>query len=140
MIDRDAAEYDEASYEVDYAGFCDEPCNAAVRLFPTEEPMASYRDASLKMLVKINDLVSFLHARSQRPTPLLWGVAFALGHPCTAGLTMLDVARQIGCTKQAISKIAIDLIDELGLPPSPSLKTEFARQTYKKTNGNRTQP
>jgi hypothetical protein len=53
---------------------------------------------------------------------------------------MLDVARQIGCTKQAISKIAIDLIDELGLPPSPSLKTEVARQIYKKTNGHRNQP
>jgi hypothetical protein len=64
-------------------------------------------------------------------------VAFALGHPLTAGMSMLEAARHLGCTKAAISKIACDFLAETGLPPSSALKSEEAKTTYKQTNGNR---
>lgn len=127
---RDPAEYDEASYEVDFADFCDgQP----------ESTVSSYREASEKMMRTLNTFISFLAEHGHSRSKTLWGIAYALGHPMTAGMSMLEAARALGCTKQAISKIACNFLADTGLPPSSALKSEEAKQTYKITNGNRKQ-
>jgi len=127
---RDAAEYDEASYTPDFYSFDDPTAGHAFR-------MTAYREASEKLLVVLNKTISFLAEHGYSRSKTLWGVAFALGHPLTAGMSMLEAGRELGCTKQAISKIAMDFLDTTGLPPSTSLKSEEARNTYRKTNTNK---
>jgi hypothetical protein len=136
---RDAAEFDEASYEIDFAGICDGGADATLghRLFPTEPTMSAYREASERMMGTLNTFITFLSSHGYGKSKTLWGMAYALGHPLTAGMSMLEAARYLGCTKQAISKIACDFLAETGLPPSPALKSEEAKTTYKQTNGNR---
>lgn len=130
---RDPAEYDEASYEVDFVSICDADATSGVRLFPTE----AYREASERMMGTLNTFITFLSEHGYGKSKTLWGIAYALGHPLTAGMSMLEAARYLGCTKQAISKIACDFLSETGLPPSSALKSEEAKSTYKITNGNR---
>jgi hypothetical protein len=77
-----------------------------------------------------------MHHRHDRLTTLS-GVAIAINHKMHLGLSMEEVARDIGCTKQAISKVATAYLDATGLPPPPSMKTVKARETYKKTNTNK---
>ena len=127
---RDAAEYDEASYLPDFYSFDDPTAGNAFR-------MTAYREASEKLLVVLNKTISFLAEHGYSRSKTLWAVAFALGHPLTAGMSMLEAGRELGCTKQAISKIAMDFLDTTGLPPSTSLKSEEARNTYRKTNTNK---
>jgi hypothetical protein len=136
---RDAAEFDEASYEIDFAGFCDGEADATLgnRLFPTEPAMACYREASVRLMGTLNRFVTFFADHGYSRSKTLWGVAYALGHPLTAGMSMLEAARYLGCTKAAISKVACDFLAETGLPPSPALKSEEAKERYKQTNGNR---
>jgi len=130
--ERDAAEFDEASYEVDFAAFCDGT--------PTAEPITNHRRAAERMMHTLNHFLTFFAEHGYWRSRTLWGVAFALGHPMTAGRSMLEVARDLGCTKQAISKVATNYLNETGLPPSAALKTDQAKKTYKKTNGNRNLP
>lgn len=139
MEPRDPSEYNEASYEIDFAAHCDfvEPLSDGVRLFPSEEPLNAYRAASERLMGTLNRFITFLADHGYGKSKTLWGMAYALGHPLTAGMSMLEAARMLGCTKQAISKIACDFLAETGLPPSPALKSEEAKETYKKTNGNR---
>ena len=137
---RDPAEYDEASYSVDYAGYCDAAESremGAVRLFPTEPLSTPYRQASERLMVVLHDILTFFSNHGYERSKTLWGVAYALGHPLTAGQSMRDAARRLGCTKQAISKIACEFLETTGLPPSPALKSEQAKITYRRTNGNR---
>jgi hypothetical protein len=134
---RDPAEYDEASYEVDFVSICDADSTRGVRLFPTEPSMSAYREASERMMGTLNTFITFLSEHGYGKSKTLWGIAYALGHPLTAGMSMLEAARYLGCTKQAISKIACDFLTETGLPPSSALKSEEAKSTYKITNGNR---
>jgi len=136
---RDPAEYDEASYEIDFSALCDGEADATLgnRLFPTEPPLTAYREASERLMGTLNRFLTFFADHGYSRSKTLWGVAYALGHPLTAGMSMLEAARHLGCTKQAISKIACDFLAETGLPPSPALKSEEAKQTYKTTNGNR---
>lgn len=136
---RDAADYDEASYEVDFAGLCDGEPDAMLgqRIFPNDPTMSCYREASVRLMGTLNRFITFFSDHGYSKSKTLWGVAYALGHPLTAGMSMLEAARYLGCTKAAISKVACDFLAETGLPPSPALKSEEAKEIYKKTNGNR---
>jgi hypothetical protein len=129
---RDPSEYDEASYTQDF--FFDEDKSGTEASGKT-----SYREASEKLIGVLNKSLTFLSDHGYSRSKTLWGVAFALGHPLTAGMSMLEAGRMLGCTKQAISKIAMDFLHETGLPPSAALKSEEAKTTYKITNGNRKQ-
>ena len=128
MEQRDAAEYVEASYVVDFSAHCDGDGRATA---------SAYREASERLMRTLNTFITFFYDHGYSTSKTLWGVAYATGHPLTAGMTVLQAARMLGCTKQAISKVACDFLETTGLPPSPSMKTEEARKTYKKTNGNR---
>jgi len=128
---RDAADYNEASYEIDFAGLCDGVTT------PDDEPLNSYRVASVRLMRTLNTFIDFFYMHGMRDKVCLWGVAYAIGHPLTAGMSMLEAARQLGCTKQAISKVACDFLRETGLPPSHALKSDRAKATYRKTNGRR---
>jgi hypothetical protein len=136
---RDASDYDEASYEIDFAAVCDGELDGLrdVQLFPTEAPLSAYREASERLMGTLNRFITFFADHGYSRSKTLWGIAYALGHPLTAGMSMLEAARHLGCTKQAISKIACDFLAETGLPPSQALKSEEAKETYKQTNGNR---
>ena len=129
---RDASEYHEASYEVDFAAICD----SGQKLSELKNS-SDYREASELLLVTLNKIITFFFCHGYSKSKTLWGVAYALGHPVTAGMSMLEAARTIGCTKQAISKMATDFLADTNLPPAPSLKSETAKKTYKRTNGNR---
>jgi hypothetical protein len=129
---RDASQYDEASYTPNF--FFDEDGVESNELGKT-----SYREASEKLIEVLNQSITFLAIHGYSKSKTLWGVAFALGHPLTAGMSMLEAGRMLGCTKQAISKIAMDFLAHTGLPPSSALKSEEAKSTYKLTNGNRKQ-
>jgi hypothetical protein len=129
---RDASQYDEASYTPDF--FFDEEGGSNEGNGKT-----SYREASEKLIEVLNQSITFLAIHGYSKSKTLWGVAFALGHPLTAGMSMLEAGRMLGCTKQAISKIAMDFLAHTGLPPSSALKSEEAKSTYKLTNGNRKQ-
>lgn len=136
---RDAADYDEASYKPDFAGWCDREADSTLgaRLLPSEAMETSYRAASVRLMGTLNRFVTFFADHGYSRSKTLWGVAYALGHPLTAGMSMLEAARHLGCTKAAISKVACDFLAETGLPPSPALKSEEAKNRYKNTNGNR---
>lgn len=141
---RDPAEYDEASYEVDFASLCDdeqaekylsEICSGAHQ--PSDSKSGSYREASERMIHVLNKFITFIVLKENyKANATIHGIGYALGHPITAGKTMLETARELGCTKQAISKVACDFLAYTGLPPSPALKSEEAKKTYKITNGN----
>ena len=123
---RDAPEYDEASYTPDFYSFDDK---ASINL--------EYEDHRMVFLrILHNTITFFMHHRHDRLTTLS-GVAIAINHKMHLGLSMEEVARDIGCTKQAISKVATAYLDATGLPPPPSMKTIKARQTYKQTNTNK---
>ena len=128
--DRTADEYTELSYTPDFLSF-DEPELEAFK------QSATYQEAAKILMRSLNRMVSFIHDRGYSKSPTLWGVIFALGHPLTAGRSMTDVARELQCTKACISKIATDFIDGTGLPPSHAMKSEEARNTYRKTNTNK---
>jgi len=129
---RDPSEYDEASYTQSFF-FDEEGGNNE------ESGKTSYREASEKLIGVLNQSITFLAIHGYSKSKTLWGVAFALGHPLTAGMSMLEAGRMLGCTKQAISKIAMDFLAHTGLPPSSALKSEEAKSTYKLTNGKRKQ-
>ena len=138
-MDRDPAEFAEASYESDF-DFDANPIDYDHRLFPTQSLSGGgpYREASIKMMGVMNQMLTFLADHGYSRSKTLWGVAYAVGHPLTAGMSMTEAGRYLGCTKAAISKIAVDFLETTGLPPSPALKSEEAKTTYKKTNGKRT--
>ncbi len=123
---RDAPEYDEASYTPDFYSFDD---TSSINL-----EYEDHRAVFLRILH--NTITFFMHHRHDRLTTLS-GVAIAINHKMHLGLSMEEVARDIGCTKQAISKVATAYLDATGLPPPPSMKTVKARETYKKTNTNK---
>lgn len=129
---RDSSDYLEASYEQDFASF-DDPKDLAFILANSHQ----YREASEYMLGLLNNIVTFLFNHGYHKSPQLYGIAFAIGHPITIAQNMLDVARKTNVTKAAISKIAMDFLQATGLPPSAALKTELAKNIYKKTNGNK---
>jgi hypothetical protein len=130
---RDPSEYAEASYTPNFF-FDEEGGDLESGLAKT-----TYREASEKLIEVLNQSITFLAMHGYSKSKTLWGVAFALGHPLTAGMSMLEAGRMLGCTKQAISKISMDFLAHTGLPPSSSLKSEEAKTTYKITNGNRKQ-
>ena len=129
---RDSSDYSEASYEQDFSSF-DDPKDLAFILANSNQ----YREASEYMLGLLNNIVTFLFNHGYHKSPQLYGIAFAIGHPITIAQNMLDVARKTNVTKAAISKIAMDFLQATGLPPSAALKTELAKNIYKKTNGHK---
>ena len=129
---RDPSEWNEASYEQDFSSF-DDSNDLSFILQNSHQ----YREASECMLGLLNNIITFLFNHGYHKSPTLYGIAFAIGHPLTISENMLDVARRVNVTKAAISKIAMDFLQQTGLPPSAALKTELAKNTYKKTNGNK---
>ena len=56
--------------------------------------------------INANRLLTFFAANGYSRSKTLWGVAFALKHPMAAGRSLREVALYLGCTKQAISRLA----------------------------------
>jgi hypothetical protein len=66
----------------------------------------------------------------------MYGMAYALGLGCVSGVPMLDRAVELGCTRQALSKIAVSFCLSFGLSPSFAQKSLQARQSYRKSRIN----
>ena len=126
---RQASDYVEASYTPNFWDF-DQPESSLI------QNSVSYHEACSHLLVSLKSMITFMHDRGYSKSPTLWGIIFAIGHPLTAGKSMIDIAREIRCTKACLSKIATEFIDATGLPPSQAMKSEEARNTYKQTNRN----
>jgi hypothetical protein len=60
-----------------------------------------------------------------------WGLCHGLGLAIVDGITLIERADQLGCTRQAISKVATNFLAGQGLPPSFNGKSEDSRQTYR---------
>jgi hypothetical protein len=94
-----------------------------------EEYPNLYRECSEKFL-------RVFHVAIQRMPDCIekWGIAFATGNPICFGQSMSDVARKLDgvqkehsgkyITRAAISYEARKFCDDMGLPPSPYMKSE----------------
>lgn len=51
---------------------------------------------------------------------------------CYQGVSQTSIAANHGVTRAAVSKRCVELADDLGLPPSRSMKSENARRAYSK--------
>ncbi len=70
--------------------------------------------------------------RSQaRPALTCDAIAIAMGIHIGEGRSLEEIAQAHGITKQALSKRAIRICDELGLPPSVLMRSEESRESYR---------
>lgn len=61
-------------------------------------------------------------------------LCIATGMGFAEGKTMTEVAKTHGVSKQAVSKEVVRMADELGLPPSPYMRSEVSRQIFRTRN------
>lgn len=75
-------------------------------------------------------IIEILEAKNARLTTeciaFVTGVGF-LGNSET------DIAKKFNITRAAVSKRCVELCDKLGLPPSRAMKSEAARESYRKS-------
>lgn len=70
--------------------------------------------------------------RSQaRPALTCDAIAIAMGIHIGEGRSLEEIAKAHGITKQALSKRAIRICNELGLPPSVLMRSEESRESYR---------
>jgi len=72
----------------------------------------------------------------QHANPLLTldAFCFAAGLFILEGKTVTELAAEHGVTKQALSKRIVAITKSLGLPPSRGMKSEKARESYRKAH------
>ena len=78
-----------------------------------------YRECASKFL-------PILHAAIQRMPDCIekWGIAFATSNPICFGQSMTEVARKMDVSRASLSYEARKFCDDMGLPPSPYMKSE----------------
>jgi len=59
-------------------------------------------------------------------------IAIAMGIHIGEGRSLEEIAKSHGITKQALSKRAIRICNELGLPPSVLMRSEESRESYRR--------
>lgn len=76
--------------------------------------------------------------RSQkRPALTCDAIAIAMGIHIGEGRSLEEIASAYGITKQALSKRAIRICNELGLPPSVLMRSEESRESYRRKQNQR---
>lgn len=70
----------------------------------------------------------------KNPKLTVTAFAFAAGLYVLEGKSVTELAKELGVTKQALSKRAVLITQELGLPPSRGMKSEQARESYRKAH------
>ena len=118
--DRDIADSPLASHTPDIAALVDreEP----------EQPSPPMREATEILRHLVADLLSEGNTRLT-----LECLAVALGLSAYNGETMTDIAKRHGITRAAVSKRCVDITDRLNLPPSRAMRSEKARNIYRRS-------
>lgn len=83
-------------------------------------------------------------AQHRNPQATLAAIAFASGLYVEQGLSLTDLAEKLSgghpaghpqhITKQALSKRIVKFTQQVGLPPSRGMKSEAARESYRKAH------
>lgn len=81
--------------------------------------------------------LEILHHKNPKVT--VTAFAFAAGLYLNEGKSVTELAGELGITKQALDKRITNICKQLGLPPSRGMKSEKARDTYRKIQIQRTQ-
>ena len=76
-----------------------------------------YREASLRYLHVMSSALDYITSNSS-PHITAWAVAYALGMPCAAGMSLTDRSAQLGCSVTALSKAARNFCSEVGIDSS----------------------
>jgi hypothetical protein len=70
----------------------------------------------------------------KNPQLTVTAFAFAAGLYVLQGKSVTELAKELGVTKQALSKRIVLITQELGLPPSRGMKSVEARESYRKAH------
>lgn len=111
-------------------------------LEPLEISPADYREAALKHVAVLNDLIERIQAgfRNGNAEVAFWGCCYGLGTSNCEGTSMTEKAEQLGVCRAAISKQARAFIEANDLPPSWYMKNEtdnyLASRLAQLNNGN----
>jgi DNA-binding phage protein len=92
----------------------------------TEEPKS--RDAIEVLRHFVADLISEGNTRLT-----IECLAVALGLSAYNGESMTSIAKRHGVTRAAVSKRCVDITRQLNLPPSRAMRSEKARNTYRRS-------
>ena len=118
--DHDMAESSRASHTPDIAALVDHEGDSS------DDPHA--RDAIEVLRHFVADLISEGNTRLTVEC-----LAVALGLSAYNGESMTAIAKRHGVTRAAVSKRCVDITRQLNLPPSRAMRTEKARNTYRRS-------
>ena len=118
--DRDMADSPAASHEPDIAALVDHEAD------PSDSPHT--RDAIEVLRHFVADLISEGNTRLTVEC-----LAVALGLCAYNGESMTSIAKRHGVTRAAVSKRCVDITRQLSLPPSRAMRTEKARNIYRRS-------
>ena len=118
--DRDMADSPRASHTPDIAALVDHETDE-----PATPPM---RDATEILRHLVADVISEGNARLTVEC-----LAIALGLSAYNGESMTEIAKRHGISRAAVSKRCVDIVERLNLPPSRAMRTEMARNTYRRS-------
>ena len=90
----------------------------------------AYREASRKFFSLIDPIMEMLRADKYKASRW-WQIQFALGTSHCIGRDMGHAGALCGVDKAAMSKGAVEVCNILKIPPSPYMKNEAARKSYK---------
>ena len=74
----------------------------------------------------ISKMDEFLYDLIERHpnSPFIWGMAYSIGSKHLEGRSMMKLAKDIGCSRAALSKFATYCKRRYSLPPSPYMRSE----------------
>jgi hypothetical protein len=104
---------------------------------PVEPPANEIRAAHVRAVTLINQSFSQLQAALESPDATInavrtkfWAIAFCLGLNLVGTASLSAKARELGCTKQLLSRFATDFSQAAGVAPSFYLKSASSRRKY----------
>ena len=130
--DRDLADSPLASETPDMAENIDDSASTSGQVVSTEMGTAGNADEMR------GDILASFCARLRscaNPTLVFDAICYATGVYSLEGASATELAARHGVTKQAFSKVAVRWCETYGLRPSRSMKSEKARESYRKRMG-----
>lgn len=97
--------------------------SAMIQHFVARDEWQLVTDTVRRMLILVTT--------QSNPALACQALAVAMGFHIGEGRSLEEIAKPFGITKQALSKRAIRYCEELGLPPSPLMRSEASRESYR---------